>query len=245
MGWIRGGLGPVRRCAAGSVVAGLVLLATPAVALAGGIPYTGGTHTGGAGGVGVPGKIVTTCTVIVAAVNCTAQVGSVTLTIRVPAGDLPPGGQLVITSLAGAAPAGFVPLDELGIGAFDDGTRLTSAFATPLTATLSGSGVSAATKIFQVSSTGTTATPSTFSGGAVSFSVPADPVYEAGNPGVATTAATTSQTSNGATGLTPAFTGANLIPEFVAGVILLLLGGLLIVGSLRLTRSRQASRAEP
>ena len=182
---------------------------------------------------------------IVTAVNCTAQVGSVTLTITVPAGGLPPAANWSSRPLAGAAPAGFVRLGDLAIGAFDNGTRLTSAFTTPLTATLSGSGVSAATKIFQVSSTGTTATPSTFSDGAVSFSVPADPVYEAGNPGVATTAATTSQTSNGATGLTPAFTGANLIPEIVAGVILLLLGGLLIVGSLRLTRSRQASRAEP
>ena len=226
-------------------MAGLVLMATPGVALAGGIPYTGGTTTGGTGAVGEPGTIVTTCTMGVSPVNCTARIGSVTLTITVPAGGLPPGGQLVITSGRGAAPAGFVLLADLAIGAFDNGTKLTSAFTTPLAATLSGSGVSAATKIFQVSSTGATATPSKFSDGAVSFSVPSDPIYEAGNPGVTTSAANTSPNPNGATGRIPAFTGTNLIPEIVASVILLLLGGVLIVGSRRLARSRQASRAEP
>jgi len=232
-------LGSVRRCAATALVAGFVLVATPAVAFAAGTPYTGQNTSGNTGGVGLPGSVVVTCNETGAASTCTGQIGSVTITITVPAGDLPAGSQLVITSVTNTAPGGFVVLVEFGVGAFDNGTKITSAFAVPLGATLTGPAFTPATKVFLVTSTGTTPVSSTFSGNSISFSVPSDPVYQADNPGATTAAATTS-----GSGTTPAFTGANLIPEIVTGSILVLLGAVLLVGSRRLARSRQAPQAE-
>jgi hypothetical protein len=235
---LRGGLGPARRLAAAALICGLVLAATPAVALAAGTPYTGGGTTGTTGDVGLPGSVVTTCNQTGAANTCTAQIGNCTVTITIPAGDLPSGSQLVITSVTDLAPPGNVLAVEFGVGAFNNGTKITTAFVEPLTATVSCPAFTAASKVFQVSSGGFTAVSSTIAGTSVTFSVPSDPVFQADNPGATTAASTTS-----GSGTTPAFTGANLIPEIVAGSILVLVGGVLLVGSRRLTRSRQASRA--
>jgi hypothetical protein len=236
---IRRGLGPARLCAATALVAGLVLLTTPAVAFAAGTPYTGGGTGGTTGGVGLPGSVVITCNESGGASTCSGQIGSFNITIAVPSGDLPAGSQLVITSVTNPAPSGFVVLVEFGVGAFDNGTKLTSAFAAALTATVTGPAITAATNLFEVTSTGTTAVSLAFSGNSISFSVPADPVYQAANPGATTAASTTS-----GSGTTPALTGANLIPEIVTGSILVLLGAVLLVGSRRLARSRQATQAE-
>jgi hypothetical protein len=180
-----------------------------------------------------------TCNETGAASTCSAQIGSFTITITVPAGDLPAGSQLVITSVTNTAPGGYVVLVEFGVGAFDNGTKLTSAFAAPLTATVNGPAFTSGTRVFTVTSTGTTPVSATFSGNSISFAVPSDPVYQADNPGATTAAATTS-----GSGTTPALTGANLIPEIVTGSILVLLGAMLLVGTRRLARSRQAPRAE-
>jgi hypothetical protein len=236
---IRGRLGPARRLAVAALVCGVVLVATPAVALAAGTPYTGGSTTGSTG-VGLPGSVVTTCNQTGAANTCTAQIGNCTVTISIPASDLPPGSQLVITSVTDPAPPGYVLLVEFGVGAFNNGSKITTAFVDPLTVAVSCPTITAASKVFQVTSSGSSVVPSTFAGTTDTFSDPSDPVYQVANPGVTTAASTTS-----GSGTTPAFTGANLIPEIVAGVILVLVGAVLLLGSRRLTRSRQASRADP
>jgi hypothetical protein len=149
----------------------------------------------------------------------------------------------VITLITGAKGVGGKPIVEFAIAVFQNGSKVTGTFTTPLTATLSGPGKSALTGLFEVTAAGGTPVQGVVSGNSLVFSVPGDPVYELDQLGAVATSAPTASPS---AGTTPAFTGANVSAEVLMGLVLLAVGVVLVLGSRRLTRSRSASpRSEP
>jgi microcystin-dependent protein len=210
-------------------LAGLAVTAVPA--------WGAGTSYGGGGGgtstfPGLPGSVVTTCTVVsaTAPLSCTASIGGNTITVTDPAGDLPVGAQIVITSVTGDTPVDGTPVLEFAIGVFVNGVKLTTTFSQPLSVTISGADITATTKAYQQTSSGFTPIVSMNQTGAMTFPMPADPAYQVDNPPTAAVPIA---------GATLAVTGKPFLAEELVAGTLILVGSSLLLG-LRLRRRRTA-----
>jgi hypothetical protein len=198
--------------------------------------FGAGTSYGGGGGgtsnfPGLPGSVVTTCTLTAAASSCVATIGGNTITINIPAGDLPPGAQLVITSITGDTPIDGTPVLEFALGVFNNGAKITTSFAQPLTVTVSGADITSSTKVFEQTSTGFTPVGAVTQTGALSFPVSADPAFQLDNSPTA---------SVPIAGATLAVTGKPFLGEELLAGSLVLLGSGLLLG-LRLRRRSSAA----
>jgi hypothetical protein len=239
----------MRLIAASAVIAGSMLLSSPAWGAGSG--YTGGTGTGGTGtatgGPTTPSgftDIVTTQTIQPAGGTVTATAGATTVTVNVPAGALAGPVQVVITSgstsgLSGL-PSGAQPELAIGIAFEQNGEKVTGTFSSPITVTISNSSITTADQVVVYDpSTGTYVPVSqatnvaniSVTNGQISFEVLSDPY-------IVVLAASSTAAAPAVPGATTPVTGVPILTETMAGGVLVL-ASLLLAFRLR----RRAARA--
>jgi len=239
----------MRLIAASAVIAGSMLLSSPAWGAGSG--YTGGTGTGGTGtatgGPTTPSgftDIVTTQTIQPAGGTVTATAGATTVTVKVPAGALAGPVQVVITSgstsgLSGL-PSGAQPELAIGIAFEQNGEKVTGTFSSPITVTISNSSITTADQVVVYDpSTGTYVPVSqatnvaniSVTNGQISFEVLSDPY-------IVVLAASSTAAAPPVPGATAPVTGVPILTETIAGGVLVL-ASLLLAFRLR----RRAARA--
>ena len=223
-----------------SVMAGALLAVGCAVpAYAAGTPYGGGGTVGGTGGTG-SGTILTTCTVVPTQVTvCTARIGEDTVTITVPANTFTTPDQIVITDrtlqVQPLGPGTTVVL-SFGVSFVYQGAKVTGTFS-PVSGSATGPNIVTGESIYFAALTSNVfaVEPSTFTNGALNFSITSDPAIE-----VASTHTSTASnvSARPVTGGTVPVTGKPFGLEGSVAAVLVLGGSLLLI---RIRRRRRTA----
>jgi hypothetical protein len=223
-----------------SVAAAAVIVAACAVpAYAAGTPYGGGGTVGGTGGTG-GGTILTTCTVVPTQVTvCTARIGSDTVTITVPANTFTTPDQIVITDrtlqIQPLGPGTTVVL-AFGVSFFFQGAKVTGTFS-PVSGSVTGPDIVTGLSIYFAALTSNvfSVQPSTFTNGALNFTITSDPAIEVASTNASTASSVSAKPIAG--GTVPV-TGKPFGLEGSIAAVLVVGGSLLLV---RMRRRRRTT----